>query len=681
MASIGALISLSGSIVSAILSVYIFAMTPKKTVTYLWSRFFLILCAYTLAEFMILEIGPDDVYRAFAWNRLAMFGCFIPVVFFHLTLVYPERRGLLDNIYMKVGLVSIYLINTFLFVWSASTRLNQELIQEYGLVPMQGWLGDEFYPIARLSHAAGGSHYAPHVGFLILLFIAGIVVLFFSYRNAETDLEKKKVRIILLASLPFLLLSVSAYFSQIGVTGMGILVIGPLIAYGMMKHKIIVEPIKPASETLVPDESVEELKPGNIYLVRESSYEESYKLFVNAIARGSHGLLITPRNPMGIRDEYNLKRTPIIWLTEDTDAPNLENVTVISPGNLGTSYSVVEEFAKKSGKSILLLDDIDLIFEKNLALKKNRKNLLKLGLAVRQAAQKVNMTVILRRRLGLDKGLPILERHMSDYLDVFYGVMLEDLCNLVVRIILNRDSHAFVFKSIEKLRMNDAFFDRVVFEGGEITFREIPSLDRYEFLDKSWDFISAFEGAKSPIHDIFYECAEKYGVSKYEYRLHRGGTFIIMEERPDLSYRIVNGMAERGFRALVITVTNPKHLKRKFDLDVYEIGKNIKALWLTDLKEAEGEVVSPKLEHIIAEIRGFTERSSTDKGVIQLDGIEYLITYSGGMFDRVLKFLREVSGRISDTELMLIVPLHPGTLNENQIIHNIEERHRYNRCG
>ena len=52
---------------------------------------------------------------------------------------------------------------------------------------------------------------------------------------------------------------------------------------------------------------------------------------------------------------------------------------------------------------------------------------------------------------------------------------------------------------------------------------------------------------------------------------------------------------------------------------------------------------------------------------IILDGIEYLITYSGDMFESVLRSLRKLTDKISISNTCLIIPLDPDVVSKERI--------------
>ena len=98
---------------------------------------------------------------------------------------------------------------------------------------------------------------------------------------------------------------------------------------------------------------------GVSYLIKEDVPEHSYEIFVDRVLNGCQGLCITRDYPEKVRKVYNLKKTPILWLT------NAESELAIEPVQLGKLYHKIEDFLKKSQNSVVLLSGIEYIITQN----------------------------------------------------------------------------------------------------------------------------------------------------------------------------------------------------------------------------------------------------------------------------------------------------------------------------
>ena len=103
------------------------------------------------------------------------------------------------------------------------------------------------------------------------------------------------------------------------------------------------------------------LRKGYVYLKEEGEEPGgSLELFVDSVMRGLQGLCITRTRPVRIKREYDLKRTPVVWLTEMETTEEL----TISP-QLERLLHMICDFIDKSDNSIILLDGIDYLIQHN----------------------------------------------------------------------------------------------------------------------------------------------------------------------------------------------------------------------------------------------------------------------------------------------------------------------------
>ena len=129
------------------------------------------------------------------------------------------------------------------------------------------------------------------------------------------------------------------------------------------------------------------------------------------------------------------------------------------------------------------------------------------------------------------------------------------------------------------------------------------------------------------------------------------------EERPTGAFRLFAKAASGGAGALLITRSNPRRVRERFDLGPVRI------LWLTDRESAAEDTIPPALERIIHEIEEFMKTG--DRGVVLIDGLEYLVSNSS--FDAVLKFLRRLIDHVSETHFTLLVSVSPPTLKDQEL--------------
>ncbi|MFQ6127848.1 MAG: chromosomal replication initiator protein DnaA [Thermoplasmata archaeon] len=165
--------------------------------------------------------------------------------------------------------------------------------------------------------------------------------------------------------------------------------------------------------------------------------------------------------------------------------------------------------------------------------------------------------------------------------------------------------------------------------------------------------------AKEVLSDIATreEMREEEVVEEIERELVEGRSYLIEEDRPTNVFRLCRESMEEGNSAFLVTRTNPKRMRDKFDLS------DARIVWLTDRDSASEETIPPTLERIIYVIENFVK--NTDKGVVVLDGLEYLI--SNNNFEAVLRFLRRLIDEVSESSCFFLLSVSPKTLKEQEL--------------
>jgi hypothetical protein len=138
--------------------------------------------------------------------------------------------------------------------------------------------------------------------------------------------------------------------------------------------------------------------------------------------------------------------------------------------------------------------------------------------------------------------------------------------------------------------------------------------------------------------------------------LERSYTYLIRERKSELSFALFVRALNEGFKGLFITRSYPEHIKKRYDLGDTPI------LWLSNvnmdctLRPKDLEELSMKLDKFLL---------SAEKGVILLDGIEYLITSND--FSMVLKFVQGLRDEVTLKNALLLIPVSPNTLEPHKL--------------
>ncbi|MEM2900907.1 MAG: DUF835 domain-containing protein [Thermoplasmata archaeon] len=165
--------------------------------------------------------------------------------------------------------------------------------------------------------------------------------------------------------------------------------------------------IKPSAECDGAGCAKYSLKAGMSYIVKEPKPAKAYAIFVDQVTHGAQGLIITRTNPPIIRENYGLKKTPMVWLTQS----QVQNEKCIAPTDVSRLQLIVADFLSRSQNSILLLDGVEyLITQNNFQTVLKFLQLLGDEIAVKQSRMLVSIDpeAIDKRELAL------FERNMLD---------------------------------------------------------------------------------------------------------------------------------------------------------------------------------------------------------------------------------------------------------------------------
>ncbi|HEX9710334.1 MAG TPA: DUF835 domain-containing protein, partial [Candidatus Thermoplasmatota archaeon] len=141
------------------------------------------------------------------------------------------------------------------------------------------------------------------------------------------------------------------------------------------------------------------------------------------------------------------------------------------------------------------------------------------------------------------------------------------------------------------------------------------------------------------------------GLSPYAF-IVRGGDAYLLEETVGTrgrGYEILKELVRHGYLGLCISRTEPTKLAERY---AFEPGTLV--YWLTTERRGEKEL-RPAPEYLVNQVKSFVEEAENRNGVILLDGLEFLITYSGDQFDAYLKALRRIADLVAQSRTVFIV--------------------------
>jgi hypothetical protein len=142
--------------------------------------------------------------------------------------------------------------------------------------------------------------------------------------------------------------------------------------------------------------------------------------------------------------------------------------------------------------------------------------------------------------------------------------------------------------------------------------------------------------------------------------IQKSQMYLVEEEKPDLSYRLLVKALAEGLDGLCVTRVYPEILEQRYELEKCTI------LWLSTA--GKDESIRPRdLERLSLLLEQFL---SKDNGIVLIDGIEYLITNND--FVTVLRLIQSIRDLVAMNQAIMIISLNPSTLGYQEL--NLLER-------
>ena len=141
-----------------------------------------------------------------------------------------------------------------------------------------------------------------------------------------------------------------------------------------------------------------------------------------------------------------------------------------------------------------------------------------------------------------------------------------------------------------------------------------------------------------------------------KYALRRGFSYLVEEESPQKSFDVFVDYVTHGVPGLCITRTNPRFVREGYSL------RKTPFIWLSTLKTEE-YTSTIDLTELSISVKDFIRKSM--KGIILLDGVEYLVTRFS--FEEVLSFVQSLAEFVSMTDSLLMITLSPQTIDVKQL--------------
>jgi len=104
-----------------------------------------------------------------------------------------------------------------------------------------------------------------------------------------------------------------------------------------------------------------ELVAGMCYISKEKKSEKAFEIFTDLVTHEMQGLCITRSRPETVRERHGLKKTPIVWLTQNAEPSE----RCIAPTDIPRLHLVIIDFLEKASNSVVLLDGLEYIVTHN----------------------------------------------------------------------------------------------------------------------------------------------------------------------------------------------------------------------------------------------------------------------------------------------------------------------------
>ncbi len=117
--------------------------------------------------------------------------------------------------------------------------------------------------------------------------------------------------------------------------------------------------VEPVAEKTLKTELKHWLDTAECYIVTERTPKKSFEIFVDLVTHGVPGFIISRQFPEKVRKKYELRRTPVMWLSRS----EMENT--LNPDDLHKLNYIIEGFVRKNGGSVILLDGLEYLVTQN----------------------------------------------------------------------------------------------------------------------------------------------------------------------------------------------------------------------------------------------------------------------------------------------------------------------------
>ena len=102
------------------------------------------------------------------------------------------------------------------------------------------------------------------------------------------------------------------------------------------------------------------LEQGYSYVIKEEIPDQAFDIFKDAVKHGVPSLCVTREYPEKVKDRYDIKAVPFLWLSMDQEKPYARD-----PTNLALLYSDMKTFVAENKSCMVLLSGLEYLISQN----------------------------------------------------------------------------------------------------------------------------------------------------------------------------------------------------------------------------------------------------------------------------------------------------------------------------
>jgi hypothetical protein len=499
---------------------------------------------------------------------------------------------------------------------------------------------------------------APAYGFAVALtvgmYAVGALLLLFPPQEKRTPAYRREIRyigggvlLLFLIGLPGDIVLPLAGGPNLGLSPVAITIMNFTISLGITRRGVLLfAPTTERVHGLEEGEGKLKLQEGRVYVLQRKGALDAFKRLVN---EGYEGVYVGVGEP-DAEVAGTFKRIPIIIIERTGWGVREEgNIRYVPSNNLrGLSDSILH-YARTTRKGVIYLDQIDQIFDDGWI---TAKAALEIGSELGQP--RVGMPKITWLYSMKDPAGEVTELRTLFDLPIVKKAVLVYLFNMILE--RSGQGPAEAQRRLQTLQGVDPFFKQVRHHTDGVTLE--PEIDREvdllttDITNKVRIFLKQFEDRMpAPARTEVLKRIAAMGLSPYAF-IVRGGDAYLLEESAasrGRGYEILKELVRHGYLGLCISRTEPTKLAEKY---AFEPGTLV--YWLTAERRGDKDL-RPAPEYLVNQVKSFVDEVGQRNGVVLLDGLEFLVTYSGDQFEPYLKALRRIADLVAQSRTVFIV--------------------------